>query len=1164
MTTNDLQDPLTVPVLLLDGSLQSPSISPDTTAQDLIETLIQLDEVKRTVLDVVAPSDWTLRRVRKEKPGRLWDETELATLGDDILVEPTSLVAPLLNKSGSDSANTSAFPLTSRPRGPVLRLVARYPLHSLSLVFLRIPEIDDGFEWTVFFGKGATVEDVINNVVQELGLLRMLPSSRGGGQIEYALEALSGNQATQLSGSTLMVDRLKSFEHPPSFRFCVPDQWFRRKPRSTSTQSRSTTDSSAEEGESTAKQSKLSAGSSMAFQTAPIPGSPEWRGSVAQSRLTSLLACWSQPAPAATSAVVATPTGSRKSVSEPLLVQQNTGGSFSTEEIVNSSDFDLEEFERCITLVDVKGEARAKMHSLPLEKKRQFIEQVQGGFGKTTSPSLLHSSSSATYGPSTGSALLPQFVPQLSGDSGFFKRFSAFPTWSSTTSPPSLSVSTKGRSSGEFATGPRFSASSDKVEDDKHVQPQATGSMFSTWWAALGGETAIDNEHPTSARAYVDGIRRSRNADTKLAKHLISLRVHLSTAKIPWIETFIAEEGIIAISGLLSSLVGKGGKRKALTDSENSVLLEVIRSLRVLLNTEPGFDAVLLSPTIVTHIAYSLHGSSLKIRTLAAEILAGICILSFDEGHPAVLAALSEYRIAYNELFRFQSFVSALKIPDSDVDSIIPGVTFSTEEEGLWEARTAFMALVNALTNCPHTLEERIMLRDEFSRRGLNETVAALRYIKPPDSLLKQLDMYTEEKYDDEEHFRERARRAVRDSRIRSMEAPESSILLEEIMQTARLLEAGDAVESILRRLNGILQGVSDLSFKSGILSVMDEFVGGIATMEDSDQAWTTYLQTLVASVQRLCGRKLPVGNTKMLEEEAQGLRKQLEVLTRETGSGHLHRQGGSVIYAGDKPSPASAPAPAPSPKKGSPSPKPGNEMTNGLMQRLTQKEKEVTQLKGEIDRLKIQNSGDSNDPDDRARKERDKANLNALSEEVTTLKEKIDEMDNALSNKDKVIANMKRAFESVYSRIYGKDDEKPADMGAQLIASHTLDKLSEREQEVVALRAEVQVLKQSLTGRSKEREFKANNPPPPPPSADRRKVTVSKGNKIEPPTTTDSVEYSEQHSPSPLPPPRRRRRRLPQVMLCNLCPSPRGMRRHWFYCHPIYPLPRPYLCRHL
>ena len=239
-------------------------------------------------------------------------------------------------------------------------------------------------------------------------------------------------------------------------------------------------------------------------------------------------------------------------------------------------------------LLVVKGEARANMHSLPLEKKRQLIELSRGKSDKATPASLLVSPvTSATYGPSSGSALLDRLVPQLSGDSNFFKRISAFPTWGSATSPPPPSVNPKGRSSGEFATGPRFSVSSKKVEEDAQpVQSQATGSMFGTWWAALGGEATTDNEHSTSARAYVDGIRKSRNADAKLAKHIISLRVHLSTAKLPWIETFIAEEGIIAISGLLSSLVGKGGKRKVLSDTENSVLLELIRSLRVLLNTE--------------------------------------------------------------------------------------------------------------------------------------------------------------------------------------------------------------------------------------------------------------------------------------------------------------------------------------------------------------------------------------------------------------------------------------------------------------------------------------------------------------------------------------------------------------------------------------------------
>ena len=127
--------------------------------------------------------------------------------------------------------------------------------------------------------------------------------------------------------------------------------------------------------------------------------------------------------------------------------------------------------------------------------------------------------------------------------------------------------------------------------------------------------------------------------------------------------------------------------------------------------------------------------------------------------------------------------------------------------------------------------------------------------------------------------------------------------------------------------------------------------------------------------------------------------------------------------------------------------------------------------------------------------------------------------MDNALSNKDKEMANVKRALESVYSRFH-EEAEKTNDMDVQLVISRTLEKLSEREQEVVALRAEVQALKQSLAGRSKEQEFKVKNPPPPPPPAERRKVTVSKGNKIELPATMESVDSCEEASPPPPPPP--------------------------------------------
>lgn len=132
---------------------------------------------------------------------------------------------------------------------------------------------------------------------------------------------------------------------------------------------------------------------------------------------------------------------------------------------------------------------------------------------------------------------------------------------------------------------------------------------------------------------------------------------------------------------------------------------------------QPGFDHVLSCPTLVAHIAYTLHTSSLKLRTLAAEVLAALCVLSLVEGHKLVLAALSDYSVAHDEAFRFEHLVASLRLPDLDVEAADPG------EEGIWEARTAALALVNAITNCPETVEERIMLREEFGRRGLNEVI---------------------------------------------------------------------------------------------------------------------------------------------------------------------------------------------------------------------------------------------------------------------------------------------------------------------------------------------------------------------------------------------------------------------------------------------------------
>jgi diaphanous 1 len=70
------------------------------------------------------------------------------------------------------------------------------------------------------------------------------------------------------------------------------------------------------------------------------------------------------------------------------------------------------------------------------------------------------------------------------------------------------------------------------------------------------------------------------------------------------------------------------------------------------------------SPTVITHISYAIHNSSLKVYALVCELLAAICIVSPADGHKAVLSAFSDFRVAYEENFRFETLLSSLHLPD--------------------------------------------------------------------------------------------------------------------------------------------------------------------------------------------------------------------------------------------------------------------------------------------------------------------------------------------------------------------------------------------------------------------------------------------------------------------------------------------------------------------
>src|SRR5712671_2284059 len=234
------------------------------------------------------------------------------------------------------------------------------------------------------------------------------------------------------------------------------------------------------------------------------------------------------------------------------------------------------------------------MHQLPEDRKQYLLEQHKQFRVSSAKPQShgAQPSYSVTYGPSSAGNLLPRLVPQLTGD-GFMRRLSISGWGSSSATPPSSAsaLNRKGDMPGSNSTSSQ-ARGVNVSEDPQPLQPQTTGGLWSSWWVSSGGEKSATGHNKGQMKEaktpkwYVDSIK-GRALDTRLVKHLISLRVHLSTARVFWVKEFVeTEAGLDALGAILAGLVGKAGKRKPLTEMEGAVLLEVMKIFRVLSNTE--------------------------------------------------------------------------------------------------------------------------------------------------------------------------------------------------------------------------------------------------------------------------------------------------------------------------------------------------------------------------------------------------------------------------------------------------------------------------------------------------------------------------------------------------------------------------------------------------
>ncbi|KAF9438927.1 hypothetical protein BGZ76_002926 [Entomortierella beljakovae] len=667
----------------------------------------------------------------------------------------------------------------------------------------------------------------------------------------------------------------------------------------------------------------------------------------------------------------------------------------------------------------------------------------------------------------------------------------------------------------------------------------ATGGSFLSslsWFGVTPQPDAQDDElSDDSPQYYIDQLQSKSISQKALTKHLQSLRISLATAKLSWIRQFLDGRGFRALENVLdkTAIKKRGGKPNDLDETLQS---ECVQCLRVLMNTEPGFNQVLRSPSLVAHISYCLYTTNSKLRTKVAEVLAALCVMS-PESHRLVLIALSDFRVAHEERYRFEYLVQTLAAPISDD---IDGSDYSESFE--WEYKTACLSLMNALANSPASLDDRISLRNELRRRGLVDVFQELKMQSPPESLLIQINVYEDEQHEDWVDLQERAFgmaqiRAGKDSQnselIEAISAlgPDDEELYPHVLRA--LQQYANAASSSLNQYESDEEDQEEQEeqeehekvvpisrqspqFKEDLWTIVEKFGERVFQMRDIEKDWAGCYDDFLESIQHIVGKRGAIlsfsdsNNSSssatsvlsaslassrrhsFIDYEMENMRRDMDEMRedtekllgelaearREADEAKAQFQQLQLIKSGPPSSTKESPEPEPLPSFGK------RENHAGVVQRLVQKEKEVTQLRETIERMekKYKDKAELVTDDEPRKSERSKeidgTRWNAMLTEVQIQKNKTVDATNLADSRQKEIEYLKRALQIVCTRYESAMGERPPpvtdeDQSNQsnqsegsLQLSKTFEAIARKDEEIIELKEEVDKLrKQSSIG---------------------------------------------------------------------------------------------------
>ncbi|XP_026525891.1 inverted formin-2 [Notechis scutatus] len=172
------------------------------------------------------------------------------------------------------------------------------------------------------------------------------------------------------------------------------------------------------------------------------------------------------------------------------------------------------------------------------------------------------------------------------------------------------------------------------------------------------------------------------------------LKKRLESSDDSWMVQFLELCGLDLLLEALDRLSGRGVSRI----SDALLQLTCINCVRAVMNSQKGIEYIVSNEGYVRKLSQALDTSNIMVKKQVFELLAALCIYSFD-GHVLALDALDHYKTVKNQQYRFSVIMNELSVTDNvpymiTLLSAINAVILGTEElRGRMQLRNEFIGL---------------------------------------------------------------------------------------------------------------------------------------------------------------------------------------------------------------------------------------------------------------------------------------------------------------------------------------------------------------------------------------------------------------------------------------------------------------------------------------